>query len=147
MTCCELCRFRILVEVDITQELAKEITITDSEGGKLKQPVEYEWKPTFCNKCQKSGHQCEAKKRPVKNWVPKATTKEVNEEQKSASQKVSTPTKQRAENNDPDNGEWKKVSKGGRDRGQKPLPTAGVICDNGFETLGMNAIVFHEDVP
>jgi hypothetical protein len=35
---------RLLVEVDITQELPKEITITDSAGGKMKQPVEYEWR-------------------------------------------------------------------------------------------------------
>ncbi|CAJ2631940.1 unnamed protein product [Trifolium pratense] len=140
---------RILVEVDITQELATEITIKDSEGGRMKQPVEYEWKPTFCDKCQKFGHQCGAKKRPEKNWVPKVTTKEVNEEQKSASQKVPTPTKLRvvtSTNNDPDNGEWTTVCKGGKDRGEKPI-AAGVICDNGFETLGMNAMVFHEDVP
>ncbi|PNX80789.1 hypothetical protein L195_g036800, partial [Trifolium pratense] len=65
---------RILIEVDITQELPKEITITDSEGGKMKQPVEYEWKPTFCNKCQKFGHEYGVKKNLVKNWVPKAMT-------------------------------------------------------------------------
>ncbi|KAK2420095.1 hypothetical protein QL285_030882 [Trifolium repens] len=38
---------RILVEMDVTQELPQEITIKDSEGNKMKQVVEYEWKPFF----------------------------------------------------------------------------------------------------
>ncbi|GAU38712.1 hypothetical protein TSUD_396400 [Trifolium subterraneum] len=135
---------RILVEMDITQELPTDITITDSEGGKLKQPVEYEWKPTFCDKCQKFGHKCGVKKRPMQNWMPKTTTKEVtgdqkvNGEQKSTNQKVAARTKQQSEdthNTDPANGEWTTVSKGGRDRGKKPASTTGPICDNGFETL------------
>lgn len=49
---------RILVEVDITQELAKEINMKDNQDKKLKQPVQSEWKPLFCEKCQRGGHQC-----------------------------------------------------------------------------------------
>lgn len=49
---------RILVEVDISKELVKEITIKDCEGRKLVQPVEYEWKPSFCDCCQAIGHKC-----------------------------------------------------------------------------------------
>lgn len=44
---------RMLVEVNITQELPQEITIKDNEGNKLKQIIEYEWKPLFCRKCKK----------------------------------------------------------------------------------------------
>lgn len=33
---------RILVEVDITQEPVKDITLKDVEGKHMKQPVEYE---------------------------------------------------------------------------------------------------------
>ncbi|KAH1256677.1 putative ribonuclease H protein [Glycine max] len=61
---------RILVEVDITQKLVEEITISDRTGGKIKQIVEYEWKPEFCEKCQKAGHQC-GKKKVVKKWIPR----------------------------------------------------------------------------
>ncbi|XP_058722177.1 uncharacterized protein LOC131593630 [Vicia villosa] len=61
---------RILVEVDITRKLADEITIKDPEGRLLKQGIEYEWRPKFCDKCQRVGHQCgmEPKK---KVWRPK----------------------------------------------------------------------------
>ncbi|KAI5397300.1 hypothetical protein KIW84_063204 [Lathyrus oleraceus] len=44
---------RMLVDVDITQELSQEITIKDNEGNKLKQIIEYEWKPLFCRKCKR----------------------------------------------------------------------------------------------
>jgi hypothetical protein len=141
---------RILVEVDITKELPQEITITDSEGGKMKQPVEYEWRPTFCDKCQKFGHQCGAKKNVVKTWVAKSIPKETHEEHQSAPQKVITPTMPEPAapvNNALDNGEWTKVSKGVRERGKRPESAVVVTCGNGFETLGGNAIVFHEDVP
>ncbi|KAI5382819.1 hypothetical protein KIW84_070291 [Lathyrus oleraceus] len=75
---------RIFVEVDINQELSKEITIKDSEGRKMKQPVRYEWKPKFSDKCQKFGQQYDTKKKLVQQWVPKTTqqeeTKENNDE-------------------------------------------------------------------
>lgn len=62
---------RILVEVDVTQKLPNDITIRDSEGKKLKQPVHYEWKPMFCDKCQKFGHHCEEVK-AKKVWQMKS---------------------------------------------------------------------------
>ncbi|XP_058756103.1 uncharacterized protein LOC131629334 [Vicia villosa] len=49
---------RILVEVDITRKLIDELIIKDLEGKKLKRPIEYEWRPKFCEKCQKMGQQC-----------------------------------------------------------------------------------------
>ncbi|XP_058734025.1 uncharacterized protein LOC131605717 [Vicia villosa] len=61
---------RILVEVDVTQELKNMVTIKDAEGRKLKQSVEYEWKPLFCGKCQTFGHICKEK------WQPKAPAPE-----------------------------------------------------------------------
>lgn len=50
---------RILIEIDITQELINEISITDNKGEKMQQRVEYEWKPPYCTKCQRNGHKCE----------------------------------------------------------------------------------------
>ncbi|CAK8568232.1 unnamed protein product [Lathyrus sativus] len=38
---------RILVEVDVTQDLKKDIIIKDNEGRKLVQIVKYEWKLDF----------------------------------------------------------------------------------------------------
>lgn len=60
---------RILVEVDITQELKKDIIIKVSEGRKLVQHVEYEWKPMFCEKCHKVGYKCGDTK-PKMQWRP-----------------------------------------------------------------------------
>ncbi|XP_058764837.1 uncharacterized protein LOC131638301 [Vicia villosa] len=65
---------RILVEVDITKELFKEITIKDCEGRKLQQPVEYEWKPLYCDRCKSIGHKC--KDYVKKQWMPKGNPPE-----------------------------------------------------------------------
>ncbi|XP_058770215.1 uncharacterized protein LOC131643883 [Vicia villosa] len=49
---------RILVEIDITKKLKEFIIIRNNDSKKINQPVEFEWKPKFCEKCQKIGHQC-----------------------------------------------------------------------------------------
>lgn len=54
---------QILVEVDITKHLVKEIDIKDNEGRMLKQEVDCEWKPSFCESCQKIGHHCQQGKK------------------------------------------------------------------------------------
>jgi hypothetical protein len=47
---------RVLIEVAVTIELTNYITIRDPKGNKVLQQVEYEWKPPFCTKCNKVGH-------------------------------------------------------------------------------------------
>lgn len=38
----------------------------------MKQPVEYEWKPKFCKRCQRVGHCCDDKPKQVnQQWKPK----------------------------------------------------------------------------
>lgn len=49
---------RIMVEIDITQPLKQFVKIRDKEGNVIQQAVEYEWKPSFCQICQKVGHVC-----------------------------------------------------------------------------------------
>lgn len=49
---------RILVEMDITKELPKSITIHGAKGKVFEQQVVYEWKPMFCQKCLQVGHLC-----------------------------------------------------------------------------------------
>ncbi|XP_058724742.1 uncharacterized protein LOC131596170 [Vicia villosa] len=84
---------RILVEVDVSQEMKEVITIKDTEGKKLQQMVEYEWKPLFCDQCQKFGHKCTPK--IVRKWQPKPpeqVTKPVQEpENPPAKNVVTTP--------------------------------------------------------
>src|SRR4051812_28092191 len=46
---------RILVEMDITKALVSEINIRDAEGNLRKQVVEYDWRPKFCERCQRVG--------------------------------------------------------------------------------------------
>ncbi|XP_048501322.1 uncharacterized protein LOC125497704 [Beta vulgaris subsp. vulgaris] len=67
---------RILVEMDVTVEVPKEITI--AEGVTFKQKIVYDWLPQFCQKCQKVGHSCERKtgnsmvnKKVTQRWVEK----------------------------------------------------------------------------
>lgn len=73
---------RILVKMNVTKELLKEVKIQGARGKVFKQTVVYEWKPIFCQKCLQVGHICgEKAKEPAlrkqengmgKEW--KATT-------------------------------------------------------------------------
>ncbi|XP_058775719.1 uncharacterized protein LOC131649995 [Vicia villosa] len=67
---------RILVDINITQEMLKEITIRDIEGEKMQQTVESEWRLSYCTKCHKIGHQCEGKiqRQITKKCIPKENT-------------------------------------------------------------------------
>ncbi|CAK8564032.1 unnamed protein product [Lathyrus sativus] len=45
------------------------ISIKDKEGRKIQQKVGYEWKPKFCDRCQKIGHRCNKERKPMaKQW-------------------------------------------------------------------------------
>ncbi|XP_058726095.1 uncharacterized protein LOC131597411 [Vicia villosa] len=82
---------RILVEIDITKELTKEIVIKDCEGRRLMQPVEYEWKPLYCDRCYSIGHKC--RDYVKKQWKPKGKAIETaasNSTQDSAAEEVPT---------------------------------------------------------
>ncbi|CAK8566993.1 unnamed protein product [Lathyrus sativus] len=59
---------RILVEVDVTQELKTEILIRDEKGVRMKQLIEYEWKPLYCQRCHKVGHKCAKPAKLTKEW-------------------------------------------------------------------------------
>lgn len=73
---------RVLVEMDVTVELPDHVWVEDIEGRVFKQAVQYDWKPTYCHKCQMPGHNCEFKTAKVPEvrkdtnkvrqvWVPK----------------------------------------------------------------------------
>ncbi|XP_059278818.1 uncharacterized protein LOC132033000 [Lycium ferocissimum] len=49
---------RVLVDVDITQDLPREIVVTDENGQTFTQGVEFDWKPLFCKYCIQHGHEC-----------------------------------------------------------------------------------------
>lgn len=42
---------RLLMEVDVTQKIRDKVRIKDNEGKIIKQKVEYEWRPQFCERC------------------------------------------------------------------------------------------------
>ncbi|KAH0685695.1 hypothetical protein KY290_017216 [Solanum tuberosum] len=46
---------RILIEVDVSQPLTEQIVI-ETPSRPWDQPVEYEWRPKYCNECLKFGH-------------------------------------------------------------------------------------------
>ncbi|XP_021847403.1 uncharacterized protein [Spinacia oleracea] len=68
---------RLLVEMDVTANLPDHVWIEDVNGNEFKQQVVYDWKPSYCKKCQMPGHNCDTvpvrKVPPVvkKVWVPK----------------------------------------------------------------------------
>ena len=65
---------RLLVELEIDQELVKEIEIEDEDGEILLYKVDYEWLPITCTKCKNLGHHfsnCrkeEIQAKQKKNW-------------------------------------------------------------------------------
>ncbi|XP_058782915.1 uncharacterized protein LOC131657547 [Vicia villosa] len=133
---------RILVEVDTTREMIKEIAIKDCEGRIMKQPVEYEWKPLFCDRCQSIGHKC--KDFVKRQWKPKA--KPVDTEQ-GCSQAIATETdlkkKREADHeeqkDDIEENNWTVVGSAIKDKGKRtPTDSSTEIrCVNGFEALGI----------
>lgn len=52
-------RLRALVEMDIKNEIPDELFFTNEYDELVKQPVRYDLKPIWCNKCQQIGHQVE----------------------------------------------------------------------------------------
>lgn len=64
---------RVLVQVDMTQDLVDRVTIEKTNGDQLVQRVEYEWRPLFRKSCSQLGHMCQVKdvKKIVQKWVPK----------------------------------------------------------------------------
>lgn len=51
----------VLIEVDVTKKLRDHVVIKDHLGKRIEQSIEYEWKPIYCDKCLKVGHNCGAK--------------------------------------------------------------------------------------
>ncbi|CAK8574347.1 unnamed protein product [Lathyrus sativus] len=121
---------RILIEVDITQPLIDEITIRNVAGDIIMQPVQYEWRPKFCETCQNLGNKCEDRGKTQK-WIPKPKPMEPTTN--------ITPTKQPGggETNGEDGASWTRVRKSTRDKGKNILTdtTSNINCANGFETL------------
>ena len=50
----------MLIEVDVTKAIPQQITVADPNGRTFVQDVVMEWKPLYCDKCQKIGHQCQS---------------------------------------------------------------------------------------
>lgn len=84
---------RVFVEIDVTKEFVKEITIRDNNGREFTQKAIPEWRPFFCQKCNKLGHECKEtsgsndtqnesmgkeilkQKREEKVWIPATIAK------------------------------------------------------------------------
>lgn len=49
---------RMLIQDNVTRTLPDEICVTDPYGKCFQQAIIYDWKPEFCEKCQKIGHIC-----------------------------------------------------------------------------------------
>ncbi|XP_058776305.1 uncharacterized protein LOC131650615 [Vicia villosa] len=129
---------RILVEMDITKDLPTELTIRDKDGTKFLQPVEYEWKPMYCKRCQKPGHNCEQPKPKIKQWKPKEKPVETAIVIPTESLKDLTVLKKPSTEDIPGDTDWSAVKKGGRDRGKQPIletPAENLTCVNGFDAL------------
>ncbi|XP_074291298.1 uncharacterized protein LOC141618078 [Silene latifolia] len=48
---------RLMVELKVDQIFPSNITFMDEKQNKIKITVEYEWKPSTCNKCKQLGHE------------------------------------------------------------------------------------------
>ncbi|XP_070025320.1 uncharacterized protein [Nicotiana sylvestris] len=50
---------RILVEMDVTKPLPKQIMVEDPNGREFEENVWYDWMPQYCTKCLQLGHVCQ----------------------------------------------------------------------------------------
>ena len=66
---------RLLIEMDVTKELPKEVQIEDVHGKVFKQQVMYDWTPPFCGKCKMVGHDCSSSWQPQPRSVRPAIQK------------------------------------------------------------------------
>ncbi|XP_058776662.1 uncharacterized protein LOC131650983 [Vicia villosa] len=122
---------RILVEVDITQKHQDSIKIKDSNGRMIEQNIEMEWKPKYCEICQRSGHQC-TKDDGKKQWKAKVKVPIPTLE----AENVAEPPKQAIEGNNV----WTEVANSRKHKGKSPEgplleKSSEVNCHNGFDSL------------
>ncbi|XP_058749538.1 uncharacterized protein LOC131622522 [Vicia villosa] len=133
---------RILVEVDVTQKLQDEIMI-NYEREERNQKVEYEWRPQYCEACEKVGHICNKEKKPmVKMWQQKSgqekgeASKEEKKEPEIGLDMQNTLVIQ--EDNSKEDGIWTVVLKGSRETGKNQVHSLKhIFSNNGFSTLGV----------
>ncbi|CAI8584029.1 unnamed protein product [Vicia faba] len=123
-----------------TDECIAEIVIK-YEGKDMKQKVEYEWRPQFCERCQKMGLVCPKDKKPkVKMWQPKVVSEKGNTSQMSMNDVMeascdSGDASEEIKVNE-DEGFWTEVVKGNRERGKLPVETVkNIFRSNGFGSL------------
>lgn len=119
------------MEVNITQSLVQEISIKDVEGRVIQHEVAYEWKPSFCEKCQKLGHQCNASRR-IQQWQPKKKPPDENTIQSLTKPYVKLAGEIKETNLDPCT--IIKSNNIGKSVIQVEI-VPGVNCANGFEAL------------
>ena len=61
---------RMLVEVNVTKVIPQKIAVVDPNGKTFMQEVMLEWRPQYCDRCQKSGHLFQVESEP-KEEMPK----------------------------------------------------------------------------
>lgn len=76
---------RVLVEVDVTQDFVKDIKVRDNTGKEFWQKAIPEWRPFYCRKCHKLGHECNEDSEKTKEvdklkigkkmWIPTTIAK------------------------------------------------------------------------
>ena len=87
---------RMLIEVNVTKTIPQKITVVDPNGKTFLQEVVLEWRPQYCDKCQKIGHVCQVetvsneeamkKRRPLKKvtqtWQYKGPISQKNNQER-----------------------------------------------------------------
>lgn len=107
------------------------------------QLVEYKWKPLYCKRCQKLGHNCDQSKPKTKQWKPKPKAYEKN------TKTIVTPAEipkdalvSKNENTKPLKNSketpWTAVSNAGKDKGKRPMVSCSppsLTFENGFDAF------------
>ncbi|XP_075076443.1 uncharacterized protein LOC142163087 [Nicotiana tabacum] len=79
---------RMLVEMDVSQELPDIMLIEKEDGHYREQSLEYEWKPAFCEECCQVGHHDEKCGKEIKK---KTSDAYVEKTEKQKQRQVSRP--------------------------------------------------------
>ncbi|CAK8569008.1 unnamed protein product [Lathyrus sativus] len=111
--------------------------IRDEKGARLQQPIEYEWKPLYCQRCHWVGHNCDKPSKLTKEWKVK-----IKEQPQQGKVQTNVDTDGTIEAGDTSNAKsdeiWTMITNNSKGKGQGVANEDGTIqCHNGFGLLGI----------
>ncbi|XP_019228707.1 PREDICTED: uncharacterized protein LOC109209818 [Nicotiana attenuata] len=125
---------RILVEIDVTKELPKSVKVKDPKGRIMVQELWYDWKPSYCAKCMRIGHNFQQQQQ--NKGIP--DMRNGQQQQRTLQEGKAIVNKQEvgSDKTEASEEQWQQVKSKSAAKGQKALlPEQQLQTVNGFNSL------------